>query len=149
MDDIERRRRHAEAQRRYTERHPDRVAETYRRRDEKRPASERHRLYREQHPEAARKNQRKYRDSDRGQVVARRFHATEARLFPERKAAWYAVHRATTVGALAREVCRDCGAALTQAHHHKGYEVAHQLDVVWLCPPCHRAEHRRLNAAKP
>ena len=29
--------------------------------------------------------------------------------------------------------------------HHWSYEEVHWLDVMWLCPSCHGAEHKRLN----
>lgn len=28
-------------------------------------------------------------------------------------------------------------------HHHRGYGIEHQNDVLCLCSPCHHAEHRR------
>lgn len=39
--------------------------------------------------------------------------------------------------------CQQCGKARKiQAHHHNGYDEAHYFDVLWLCIPCHAAEHR-------
>ena len=44
---------------------------------------------------------------------------------------------------LKREPCKDCGARRrVQAHHHKGYDKVHWLDVVWLCSVCHGRRHR-------
>jgi hypothetical protein len=37
------------------------------------------------------------------------------------------------------ESCQQCGLLCkTEAHHHKGYERKYWLDVIWLCPECHR-----------
>lgn len=44
-------------------------------------------------------------------------------------------------GALTRLPCRDCGAKKSEMHHP---DYSKPLDVVWLCKPCHDAEHRRL-----
>lgn len=44
--------------------------------------------------------------------------------------------------------CPRCGKkSRIEGHHHKGYEGAAKLDVVWLCSRCHKAEHRRENGA--
>lgn len=38
--------------------------------------------------------------------------------------------------------CTQCGKrGRIEAHHHNGYEKAHQLDVVWLCCECHQKQH--------
>jgi hypothetical protein len=62
--------------------------------------------------------------------------------------AWHAVKYALTTGKLVRPAkCSHCGKwpgknkrgrSKIEAHHHKGYDRAHQLDVVWLCSRCHR-----------
>ena len=40
--------------------------------------------------------------------------------------------------------CEHCGScAPVQAHHHNGYDPDHALDVIWLCHPCHTAQHPR------
>jgi hypothetical protein len=46
--------------------------------------------------------------------------------------------------------CENCGGVppLT-AHHHKGYEPNHRLDVIWLCGNCHRAAHMNVKHAQP
>jgi hypothetical protein len=36
--------------------------------------------------------------------------------------------------------CSKCGiVGKVEGHHHRGYEPPFQLDVVWLCKPCHNA----------
>lgn len=54
-----------------------------------------------------------------------------------------AVNNAVRDGRLIRpEVCSSCDKKRRiQAHHHKGYEDKHALDVEWLCQKCHRATH--------
>ena len=41
--------------------------------------------------------------------------------------------------------CSQCGcgrsAGTIHAHHHRGYEAEHALDVVWLCRKCHMRTH--------
>lgn len=40
------------------------------------------------------------------------------------------------------DACPECGdtEAVLHAHHHRGYAREYWLDVVWVCPRCHRAE---------
>src|SRR5689334_14594695 len=45
--------------------------------------------------------------------------------------------------------CQACGVEppeprLLHAHHHRGYDRANALNVLWLCPKCHREAHRRV-----
>lgn len=56
-----------------------------------------------------------------------------------------AVHRAVERGLLIRpDHCSKCGnCAAVVAHHHLGYERENWLQVIWLCPKCHVAEHRQ------
>lgn len=61
------------------------------------------------------------------------------------QAARQAVARAVRETRLVRpKACSKCGLTrgVIQAHHHKGYEPAHQLDVQWLCAVCHFAVHK-------
>jgi len=53
------------------------------------------------------------------------------------------VTQAVKTGRLARAAtCEDCGGpGPIQGHHHNGYEPEHELDVVWLCRPCHLRRH--------
>lgn len=41
-------------------------------------------------------------------------------------------------GHLIKQPCQQCGAFDVQAHHH---DYSKPLDIVWLCKPCHLAEH--------
>jgi len=52
------------------------------------------------------------------------------------------VTQAIKLGVLVREPCKHCGSGKkAEAHHHNYHKP---LDVIWLCRPCHRAEHARL-----
>lgn len=57
---------------------------------------------------------------------------------PEKVAAHIAVNHATRSGRLASQPCEKCGRHDAQAHHD---DYSKPLDVRWLCPPHHRAEH--------
>lgn len=57
------------------------------------------------------------------------------RIAAQRKTAW-----AIESGRLVPQPCERCGTAPpTQAHHP---DYARPYDVIWLCRPCHYAEHR-------
>jgi hypothetical protein len=76
----------------------------------------------------------------------------------ERRKAQAAVNAAVKDGRLTRpEFCDECGAWpdimpngfqswVMNGHHHKGYDPEHWLDVVWLCPACHKATDLEQNA---
>jgi len=39
--------------------------------------------------------------------------------------------------------CQICGfPGVLHGHHHKGYQKPHDLDVVWMCEPCHGSVHK-------
>lgn len=68
----------------------------------------------------------------------------------QKKFAVFQVWKATKRGILIPpKECAKCqrepgfgsrGQRLIQAHHHNGYDDDHILDVVWLCPSCHKIE---------
>lgn len=61
---------------------------------------------------------------------------------PERFAARHAVQSALRAGRITKpDACARCGEAKKLTAHHWSYEVAHHIDVEWLCYPCHAAEH--------
>jgi len=51
-----------------------------------------------------------------------------------------AVLRAVKAGTLIKTACEKCNATETEAHHP---DYNRPLYVVWLCIPCHQAEHNR------
>lgn len=55
------------------------------------------------------------------------------------------VHRAVAVGKLEPKPCVICGREKDIHAHHDDYDKP--LDVMWLCPPHHRARHAELDAA--
>ncbi len=60
-------------------------------------------------------------------------------------AAHMAVRRAVVSGRLIKPTsCPICSAARRiEAHHPRGYDKSHQLDVIWCCRQCHVLEHKR------
>lgn len=56
-----------------------------------------------------------------------------------------AVREAVRSGQIERRTaCEECSVEVPSLHrHHSDYRQP--LDVRWLCPPCHRAEHTRSN----
>jgi len=90
--------------------------------------------------------QKAYRQSDRGREVQRRAQAKERIVRPREMKARQAVSNAVRDGRLkVPAACECCGnTAELQAHHHRGYDVKHRLDVIWLCARCHRKADREL-----
>lgn len=72
----------------------------------------------------------------------------------EQYRAWYAVKKAIQRGIMVRpETCERCGRSpglnrrgrsLLEAHHFRGYDRDHHLDVQFLCPPCHKQADQEL-----
>lgn len=58
-----------------------------------------------------------------------------------RGAAHSAVSRAIKSGELVRQACERCGDKNSLAHHE---DYDKQLDVMWLCQPCHKQRHKEL-----
>lgn len=65
---------------------------------------------------------------------------------PQKWSARVHVNDAVRDGKIAKpSTCSDCGKAAPyiEGHHHKGYDKAVELDVVWLCKKCHAKRHPR------
>jgi ribosomal protein S27AE len=76
------------------------------------------------------------REQGRKKMERRRKYGT-----PQQKAkiaAHNAVKLAKERGDLIPKPCEQCGDEPTHAHHD---DYSKPLDVRWLCPQCHRAEH--------
>ena len=58
-----------------------------------------------------------------------------------RQKAHNAVRRAIVSGALERKCCERCGNEKSLAHHE---DYDKQLEVMWLCQPCHKQRHKEL-----
>lgn len=66
---------------------------------------------------------------------------------PHKHAAHEAVARAIASGRLKKpDTCEKCGVKCVPHGHHDDYEK--QLDVQWVCRPCHGQIHRAINDAK-
>lgn len=57
-----------------------------------------------------------------------------------------AVRKAVRDGVLFKpESCEHCGrVGYIHGHHHNGYESGYELDVVWLCPRCHKTAEKAM-----
>jgi hypothetical protein len=98
------------------------------------------RANRERHNEYNRK--KRAREPGRKREERRR----ERREQPEKYSARQAVRWALKTGRLVRpDSCEECGKDCTPHAHHPDY--SRKLDVCWLCPLCHKAEHRKEAAA--
>jgi hypothetical protein len=53
-----------------------------------------------------------------------------------------AVEGAIRRGHMTKAPCERCGHAINVHAHHEDY--GKPLDVVWLCPPCHRQRHAEI-----
>ena len=84
------------------------------------------------------KRTRAYQKTDKGRLVAAKTQQRQIIKSPEKVAARVAVRSALKMGLLKREDCRCGSIQKTQAHHP---DYTKPLHVIWLCPPCHRAEH--------
>jgi len=62
--------------------------------------------------------------------------------FRRQRRAYHILRYAVRVGKIVRQPCRDCGSRGRVHGHHPDYTKP--LLVVWLCSPCHAAEHKRL-----
>jgi hypothetical protein len=80
----------------------------------------------------------------------KRYHKDYEEKHPEKLKAGYMLRNAVRDGRIEKPTsCTECGDVdkKIQAHHHS-YEEKHWLDVVWLCEPCHKAEHTLLRRVK-
>lgn len=68
-----------------------------------------------------------------------RYRLAFQRKYPQKAEAHRLTRNAISRGDLVRSPCRDCGDPNTHAHHT---DYSKPLLVVWLCPACHRREHR-------
>lgn len=51
------------------------------------------------------------------------------------------VNYALKMGRIVRQPC-FCGDTKVEAHHYAGYDLAHALDVAWLCKRHHEVIHK-------
>ena len=63
---------------------------------------------------------------------------------PDQARAQWLLNKAVQSGRVIKpSACSSC-ASVTRlhGHHHRGYAEEAKLDVIWLCPACHKAVHR-------
>lgn len=53
------------------------------------------------------------------------------------------VHWKVEQGQLTKTPCAVCGDENVEAHHHKGYDYEHRMDVIWLCTTHHKEADRK------
>ena len=109
-------------------------------------ASQRGVLWRQKNPEKAKAINRRY--SAKHPEIRRIRHRDYVRENLERWRANCAVSRALKSGSLYRpDSCERCGATARLHGHHVDY--SRPLEVMWLCPQCHRREHPRAEMNVP
>ena len=79
-------------------------------------------------------------DRERGSRQNKSYRDDYRERFPDKKKAHDALSNAVRDGKLFREPCEKCGREDTHGHHD---DYSKPLDVRWLCPPCHFAEHNK------
>lgn len=67
-----------------------------------------------------------------------RYRSRQIKREPVQEAARRAVQTAVRSGRLVRQPCEQCGSTPTHGHHD---DYTKQLEVRWLCRPCHTAHH--------
>lgn len=85
---------------------------------------------------------RSYRNSPAGKATARRSSYASMERDPEKWAARRRVRQAVLQGKISKQPCERCGSPSVEAHHYKGYDEAHWLDVQWLCRRDHLDVHK-------
>jgi hypothetical protein len=107
-------------------------------------AKGRYARYRETPGYAAAQARRREKDQERGWPNQLRHRREVRAASPEMVNAWQAVRWALLLGVLDRpDACERCDAPRRlHAHHGRGYDRDHWIDVDWLCSPCHRIIHR-------
>lgn len=100
-----------------------------------------HREFYEKNKEMIIQKTKEYQKTGAGKQAAKINYARQREKHPEKIAARQAVLIALRAGKIKKEPCTKCGNAKVQAHHQ---DYATPLSVVWLCDPCHRAEHGKI-----
>jgi hypothetical protein len=85
---------------------------------------------------------REYQRSDRGKELQRKRSAIRRITEKDKVDARNELNRAINRGLVVRGRCRDCDSTETHGHHP---DYSKPLDVIWLCPEHHIAEHRRID----
>ena len=98
------------------------------------------RKYYEENPELLRERERSYYQKDKKNRLKKMM--DWQRKNPEKSKAHSAVTTAMLNGSLIRpDKCSNCSNTENIQAHHEDYSKP--LDVVWLCPTCHRRHHAK------
>lgn len=82
----------------------------------------------------------KYRKSEKGRKMTYQMLKRQREKYPEKFKARHAVNYAVKTGKLLKpKTCQDCSKESRIEGHHDDY--TRPLDVLWLCPRCHKAKH--------
>lgn len=93
-------------------------------------------------------NIEKYREYDRkrGSRRSTKDNRLYRAKFPRKYSAHIAVNNAIRSGVLIPQNCENCGASNNIHAHHDDY--LKQLDIRWMCSPCHSQWHAKNGEAK-
>lgn len=113
--------------------------------------------YREAHPEKIKELNASYRKEHREELAeylrnwrqankhkAKEYEARRKPRDPAKAKARSVVNNAVKSGGISKpDVCSQCGRPdkPIHAHHYAGYDYLNWLNIVWLCPSCHREAH--------
>ena len=117
------------------------MAQVYQIANRGRLAANAKRRYRE-NPTPHIERSRQFGHSDRGRALQRERSAVRRVTEREKIGARTDLNNAVRDGRIQRQPCRDCGSPDTHGHHH---DYSRPLDVIWLCPEHHIAEHKRID----
>jgi hypothetical protein len=93
---------------------------------------------------ANRQYAKKYRETENGKVVTKKYYEKSKTEHPEMYKARTALMHAMQDGKIKKpSVCDNCGKQHYYIHgHHWSYLPEHRLDIIWLCPSCHKLIHQ-------
>lgn len=97
--------------------------------------------------EEARNSTRKYRSTEHGKIITKTYYERSKAENPDRVKARTALMHAIQKGKIVKpNACQNCGNQSDKIHgHHWSYLYEHRLDVIWLCPACHKHLHQSTN----
>jgi hypothetical protein len=85
------------------------------------------------------KAREEYAQTEQGKIAGNKAKRKYAARNPERQKATCAVNNAVRDGRLQKLPCEKCGSTNRVHGHHEDYNKP--LDVIWLCPQCHKEHH--------
>lgn len=87
-----------------------------------------------------------YRQTPKGKKATKKVGKKWRKNNPEKKKAHYILNYAVEIGKIIKpETCSKCGRTDCKIEsHHISYAKGRELDVIWLCVPCHVKLHKFL-----